>query len=183
MQGLGDPERLVEVVPSGCRFGPLRTGSIYRMSVNVRNLDVDVTRFCVTPLENRMVRVKHCPGGIAPGMAMQLLIEIACLEPAFIEEVVEVRSKAQVVRFPVTARIHEAREYDNLDAQALSVNGRRIREPAARKGHGGRELGTVELVTDEDYCRSVLGLANQAFPQSSIPDVGQKQDDLSRLLR
>merc|ERR1712038_1162746 len=80
------------------------------------------------------------------GMAMRLSIEVACLEPALIEEVVEVRSKAQVVRFPVTARVHEAREYDDLDAQALSVNGRRIREPAERKGRGGRELGTVELI-------------------------------------
>jgi len=164
MQGLGDPERLVEVVPSSCRFGPLRTGCIYCMSVSVRNLDVDVTRFSVVPLGNRMVRVKHSPGGIAPGMAMRLLIEIACLEPTSIEEVVEVRSKAQVVRFPVTARIHEAKEYDNLDAQALSVNGRRIREPAERKGRGGRELGTVELITDEDYCRSVIGPAYQALP-------------------
>merc|ERR1712139_173372 len=69
LQGLGDPMRLVDATPGICRFGPLRSGCVYRMAFYVRNLDVDTTRFNVSRVESAFVNVHYAPQLLAPGMA------------------------------------------------------------------------------------------------------------------
>jgi len=162
MQGLGNSNKLVEVTPGACRFGPLRLGAMYRMSIYVRNLDVDVTRFNVMPVKSDFVRVSYTPGHLAPGMAAKIVVEIAALSPAKIEQLVEVRLKAHVVSVPVTARIFDAEEYDRLDAESLAINGRRIGRHRERDERN--KAGPVELIQDEVYCRKVMDVAYQKPP-------------------
>jgi len=162
MQGLGDSNNLVEVTPGNCRFGTLRSGSLYRMNFSIRNLDVDGTRFNVVPVKSEFVRVTHSPGHLAPGMATRIAVEIAAFSPAKIEQLVEVKMKAHVVRVPVTAVIYDAEEYDRLDAESLAINGRRIGRH--RERDEGNQLGPVELVRDEGYCRRIMGAAYQPQP-------------------
>jgi len=153
MQGLGDSNNLVEVTPGACRFGPLRLGSLYRSTFFLRNLDVDVTRYTIVPVQSNFVSVKYTPGHLAPGMAVKVEVEIACIEPAKIEQLVEVRLKAHVVRVPVTARIFDSQEYDRLDAESLALHGRRIGRHRERTDN---KPPPVEWVMDEAYCRKVF---------------------------
>lgn len=155
MQGLGDSNNLVEVTPGTCRFGPLRQGSVYRMAFYIRNLDVDVTRFNVVPLESEFVSVRHQPGQLAPGMAAKITVEVAAKQPARVEQLVEVKVKAHVVRVPVTAKILEVEEYDRLDAQSFALHGRRIGRHREKAANGGKRV--VEVVTDEAHNRKVMG--------------------------
>jgi len=158
MQGLGDSNSLVEVTPGICRFGPVRQGGVYRMGFFLRNLDVDVTRFNVTPLKSEFVKVSHQPGQIAPGMAAKVVVEIMAKQPGKVEQLVEVRVKAHVIRVPVTARILEAEEYDRLDAESMALHRRHIGRHREKSDAG--EKRAVEVVTDEKYCRKVLGETN-----------------------
>merc|ERR1719265_2042808 len=159
MQGLGDSNSLVEVTPGTCRFGPVRQGGVYRMNFFLRNTDVDVTRFNVVQLKSDFVKVTHQPGQIAPGMAAKIVVEILAKQPGRVEQLVEIRVKAHVIRVPVTARILEAEEYDRLDAERLVLHGKSIGRHR-EKSEGGEGKGAVEVVTDEKYCRKALGEGN-----------------------
>ncbi|CAE8723758.1 unnamed protein product, partial [Polarella glacialis] len=165
--GLGDVNQLVEVVPGSCRFGPLRLGSLYRMAFWVRNLDVDVTRFNVTPLQSDFVKVHFQPGHLAPGISTKMVVEVLALGPAKIEQLIEIKVKAHVVRVPVTARVFDAEEYDRLDAESLALHGRRIGRHRER-GENNKP-SPVQLVTDPAYCRKVLG-------QSYLPPPAEFDD-------
>eukprot|EP00746_Dinoflagellata_sp_MGD_P125940 gnl/MRDRNA2_/MRDRNA2_60853_c0_seq1.p1 gnl/MRDRNA2_/MRDRNA2_60853_c0~~gnl/MRDRNA2_/MRDRNA2_60853_c0_seq1.p1 ORF type:complete len:2005 (+),score=521.56 gnl/MRDRNA2_/MRDRNA2_60853_c0_seq1:84-6098(+) len=168
MQGLGDPTKLVDVTPGICRFGPLRCGCVYRMNFFLRNLDVDTTRFNVARVESAFVNVHYAPQLLAPGMAAKIAVEIIAGAPARVEQLVEVRVKAHVVQVPVTARVFDADEYDRLDAESMNLHGRHIGR--LRKG------GPVELVTDESYCRKVLG-EQYAGPPPEQLSWQQSQED------
>ena len=47
---LSSPD-LPQVQPGAIRFGALRAGGVYRLPVFLKNLDVDVTRYTIKPLE------------------------------------------------------------------------------------------------------------------------------------
>ncbi|CAE7589360.1 SPAG17, partial [Symbiodinium pilosum] len=162
VKGLGDNHMLVEVMPGACRFGPLRQGSLYRMSVFVRNLEVDVTRFNVKPPESKLVNVKWQPGHLAPGMATKLTVEVLALEPARIEQLLEVHTKAHIIRVPITARIVGAEEYDRLDAESMALHGRRIGRH--REKSETHKPGPVQLITEPSYCKKVMGPTWQPPP-------------------
>lgn len=168
MQGLGDPTKLVDVTPGICRFGPLRCGCVYRMNFFLRNLDVDTTRFNVARVDSAFVNVHYAPQLLAPGMAAKIAVEIVAGAPARVEQLVEVRVKAHVVQVPVTARVFDAAEYDRLDLESINLHGRHIGR--LRKG------GPVELVTDEAYCRKVLG-EQYAGPPPEQLSWQQSQED------
>lgn len=170
MQGLGDSNSLVEVTPGICRFGPVRQGGVYRMAFYVRNLDVDVTRFNVTPLKSEFVQAHHQPGQIAPGMAAKIVVEVAAKQPGKVEQLVEVRIKAHVVRVPVTARILEAEEYDRLDAESVALHRRHIGRHREKCGGDAGEKRPVEVVSDEKYCRKVLGESNYLAQPADVYD-------------
>merc|ERR1719152_746984 len=92
----------------------------------LRNLDVDITRFnVVRPLSN-FVNIHYKPQPVAPGMAAKIVVEVVAGAPARVEQLVEVKVKAHVIRIPVTARIMEAEEYDRLDAESLALHRRHI---------------------------------------------------------
>jgi len=168
MQGLGDSNNLVEVTPGTCRFGPVRQGGVYRMSFYLRNLDVDVTRFSVSKVKSEFVNVIYQPGHIAPGMAAKVMVEIVAKQPGIVEQLVEVRMKAHVVRVPVTAKIFEAEEYDRLDAESFVINRRHIGRHREKSDAG--EKRAVEVVADEAYCKKVLGEGNYLSPPADFEE-------------
>jgi len=174
MQGLGDPNQLVEVMPGACRFGPLRLGSLYRMSFFVRNKDVDVTRFNVKPPDSDMVKVHWTPGHLAPGMATKITVEVAAITPTpMIEQLVEIHVKAHIVRVPVTARVIDEAEYDRLDAESFALHGRKIGRH--RERNDAQKPGPVQLVIDPEYCKKVMGYAYHPPP----PDFDEQPEELS----
>merc|ERR1719382_1832142 len=102
------------------------------MSFFVRNLDVDNTRFNVMPVKSQFVRVQYNPGFLAPGVAAKIVVEIAASAPATIEQLVEVKIKAHVIKVPVTALVHDAEEYDKQDEQMQARHRTRLGRPHER---------------------------------------------------
>lgn len=157
MQGLGDSTKLAEVTPGSLRFGPLRLGSLYRMSFFLRNLDVDVTRFHVRAVQSDLVLRGHQSGHLAPGLAERIVVDVAAKVPCNkVEQMIEIKVKAHVIKVLVTARIFDAEEYDRLDAESLALHGRRI----GRHREVGEDVNKkppVELIDDERECRQKLG--------------------------
>jgi len=174
LQGLGNPNCLVDVSPGVCRFGLLRQGGIYRMSFHLRNLDVDVTRFNVkSPVAagderapHPFVGVHYVPQLLAPGMAGKVTVEILASAPTKVEYSVEVKVKAHTVKVPVSARIVDAGEYDRLDMESLSLHGRHI-------GRCGKD-GPVQEVSDENYCIKMLGDKFMAPPAHASMHMSQE---------
>jgi len=167
MQGLGDSNNLVQVIPGACRFGPLCLRGIYRMSFYVRNLDVDVMRYVITASgEGRphFVRICHTPGELvgkatkiaghlAPGMAKKVTVEIIAHTPTTIQELIDITVKAHHIKVPVFARILDVEEYEKEDYQQFSLNHRHI-----GRSHGDASAGkppVVEIVSDPLYCEKV----------------------------
>jgi hypothetical protein len=173
MQGLGNSSMLVDVRPGQCRFGPLRKDSLYRMSFFFRNLDVDVTRFTISPSESDYVHIDCERGHLAPGIASKVTVYVKCLAPKKIEQVVELRVKAHIVRVPVTARIFDAEEYDRLDAESLALHGRRIGRHRERSEDN--KPGPVELVTDSDLHRRIMKTEYKPPPPDFAADMERSQ--------
>merc|ERR1719191_1785584 len=112
-------------------------------------------------------------------MASKVVVEIRAKGPTHVEQLIEIKVKAHIVRVPVTARIFDQDEYDRLDNESLTLHGRRIGRH--REKPDGRGMGPVELVRDDQYCRKVMGMNYIPFP----PDLDQdanKQGGQSPLL-
>merc|ERR1712224_2617 len=151
------------------RFGPLRNGAVYRMPFYLRNLDVDIMRFNITPFRppSDFVSVQYSPMNLASGMAQKIVVEVRAKGPAHVEQLIEIKVKAHVIRVPVTARIFDVDEFDRLDNESLMLHGRRIGRH--REKPDGQGMGPVELVRDDTYSRKVMGMNYIPFP----PDVEQ----------
>lgn len=143
--------RRLEVVPEACRFGLVRQGGVYQMTVRLRNLDVE-TRFRVVVDRTNGhfddLKVTYTSGLLAPGMTTKCVVQLAAREPLRVEQCVEVRTQTNVARIPVTARIVDVEEFDRLDRESIALHGRRI-------GAGKHNL----MIMDEACCRKVLGSA------------------------
>lgn len=174
MQGLGDSNNLVEVMPGACRFGPLCLGKVYRMSFYIRNLDVDVMRYVVdtnaTQPESwtHFVKICHTPGELvgdankiaghlAPGMAKKVIVEIAAHKPDKIEKLITITMKAHRIQVPVFARILDVEEYEKEDYTEMAIRNRHI---GRAQEHGAEASGgkppPVEQVSDPSYVKKVF---------------------------
>eukprot|EP00405_Crypthecodinium_cohnii_P035490 CAMPEP_0206534150 /NCGR_PEP_ID=MMETSP0325_2-20121206/5378_1 /ASSEMBLY_ACC=CAM_ASM_000347 /TAXON_ID=2866 /ORGANISM="Crypthecodinium cohnii, Strain Seligo" /LENGTH=1228 /DNA_ID=CAMNT_0054030907 /DNA_START=117 /DNA_END=3803 /DNA_ORIENTATION=+ len=170
MQGLGDSNNLVAVVPGSCRFGPLCLGKVYRMYFFLRNLDVDTTGYTVSSVDTDFVQICHNPGEIvgdgtkiagkiAPGMAKRVCVEIAAHTPRDkIEHLIVILVKAHRICVPVTAKILDVEEYEKDDATEMAIHQRHIgrtRERGDSAANNGKPP-PVELVTDPVYCQQAF---------------------------
>merc|ERR1719253_150679 len=122
MQGLGNPNQLVEVCPGALRFGTLRQGAVYRLSVFVKNLDVDVTRYTVKPVEAPFLRLWYEQVALAPGMSVKITVEVQAHAPAKIEQFLDIRMKAHQIKVPIFAHIVDCKQYDALDEEAMRLH-------------------------------------------------------------
>jgi len=183
MQGLGDSNNLVEVMPGSCRFGPLCLGNIYRMSFFVRNLDVDVTRYLITSCSD-YVKICHTPGElvgnankiagqIAPGMAKRVVVEIAAHTPVKIDQFIEVAVKAHKIKVLVTARAMDVEEYEKDDSTEVALHGRHIGRSRQRNDPAaGGKPPVVEQVADSEYCRQVFKRLGKEGIANILPPIG-----------
>lgn len=126
LQGLGDPNCLVEVVPGHLRFGLLRRGGVYQIVLNLKNSDVESTRFNVLVPKSDFVKCIYTPHNVAPGLSLQTIVELWAHHSGKIQQVVEVHCKGHVIKVPVTARVLDPEEYDSLDAESVLLNNKRI---------------------------------------------------------
>jgi hypothetical protein len=116
----------------------------------VKNLDVDVTRYIVKPLEEPFLKLWYAHNPLAPGMSVKIVVELRAHGPAKVDTFLDVRVKAHCIKVPIIARVLDAEEYDSLETESLRLHGRKL----VKRG--------VELVTDEQYCKKALGDAYAA---------------------
>jgi len=145
MQGLGNPDRLVEVSPGALRFGLLRQGAVYRMHVFVKNLDVDLQRYTVKPVEPPFLRLWYEQKPLASGMSVKITVEVQAHAPAQIEQFLDVRLKSHQVKVPIFAQVLDWEQYDQLDEESIRLHARRVLKPS------------VEVLQDDAYMKKVLG--------------------------
>lgn len=126
LQGLGDSNCLVEAKPGQCRFGLLRRGGVYVMKLTLKNLDVDGTRFVIQPIKSEYCVCHYQPKQVAPGLSMDVMIEVRAHHAANLENVLDVKCKAHIIRVPILAKILEPQDYDRLDAESVLLHGKRI---------------------------------------------------------
>jgi len=188
MQGLGDSNNLVAVVPGTCRFGPLCLGKVYRMYFFLRNLDVDTTGYVITS-HSDFVQICHTPGEIvgdgskvagkiAPGMAKKVCVEIAAHTPKDrIEHLIEIMVKAHKISVPVTARILDVEEYEKDDATEMAIHQRHIgrtRERGDPASNG--KPPPVEEVPDPEYCKQAFSTISRRLHRNGtlqLPPIQQ----------
>lgn len=170
MQGLGDSNILVSVVPGTSRFGPLCLGKIYRMFFVLRNLDVDCTGYVITS-NSDFVQICHAPGEIigdgskiagkiAPGISKKVIVEIAAHTPIEkIDHIIEIAMKAHRISLPVTASILDVEEYEKVDATEMAIHQRHIGRTCERGDPvTGAKPPAVELVADPIYCKRAFAI-------------------------
>ena len=126
-------------------FGTLRTGAVYRLACFLKNLDVDVTRYIIKPVEGPVLKLWYKHGPLAPGMSVKIVVELRALAPLQLETFLDLRVKAHSIKVPIAARVLDAEEYDFLEEESRRLYGRK---PVGRG---------VEIVTDLAYCKKALG--------------------------
>ncbi|CEM12924.1 unnamed protein product [Vitrella brassicaformis CCMP3155] len=155
MQGLGDPNTLVQVEPPSLRFGPLRQGHIYRLHFKLRNFDVDVCRFNVKGPQSNLINIHYTPQAVPPGLALPVTVELCATVAARVEQIVSVRHKAHILQLPVIAEVLEPEQFDRLHEQMIDAQGR----PLLKK--------TIEVVSDPKAIAKKLG-PNAPLPPDTL---------------
>ncbi|CAD7930868.1 unnamed protein product [Amoebophrya sp. A25] len=150
MQGLGDPNKLVEAVPGHVRFGLLRRGAVYQITLQLKNLDCEPTRFNIKQPDSEYVKIAYSPMPVAPGLSMNVSVELWGWHSAKILQVIEASCKAAIVKIPVSARVVEAEEYDRLDAESVLLNGKRIMGSHVRlQEYSSDKLGAAYIAPND----------------------------------
>lgn len=135
----------------------------------LRNLDVEGTRFNVKPPASEYVKIHYQPRQVPPGLSLTVNVELWAHHAAKIQQVIEVKCKAHVVKIPVSARVLEPDQYDKLDAESVLLNGKRIL------------ANNVRLHQDSDLKLKSNYIAPNDF--QSLADKDEDEEVLMRAMR
>ena len=97
------------VLPTHCRFGILKKGSIYSTSITMLNSGIDSTRFRIQKPESPLISVYYKKGPVAPGMTVQIEVRIdtqQIQDQIFkISDKIIVVTETEYLHIPVSAEI------------------------------------------------------------------------------
>lgn len=184
LQGLGDPNCSVDAQPGHIRYGVLRQGGVYQINLILRNLDVEPTRFVVVPPRSEYVFVEYKPNAVPAGLSLKVSVELRAFLPARIENIVEVKCKAHVIKIPVSARVLTPTDYDRLDAESMMVHGKRIlgahiklAKPSYALSKLGRKywIGENEFFTREEQANK-----GQDGNGPQVPDIIRQKPEIDK---
>ena len=137
-------KRSLNVMPGSVTFGAVRTGSFNEILLTLKNEDSMAHRITIKPVGDNRIIVKQLEYGIiAPGMirTISVGIRIAGDEsnvPSSIKDTIEIVSKHDIFKIPVTARIISAADFDEENRNQMQTTGNpiqnsRVRERLLRK--------------------------------------------------
>lgn len=94
--------------PSQCRFGSLKQGKKYQISLSVSNVGHDSTRFKVKgPTAGQVIKIEHRPGLVAPGMKVRIDVilnaQLGDEESQSIEDKIQIITEAEIITIPISA--------------------------------------------------------------------------------
>ena len=118
-------KRSINVMPSAVVFGSIRTGTINEIMMTLKNEDQIAHRITIKPVSDKRIVVKQLEYGIiAPGMLKQISVSIRVAEdepnlPIKVDDVIQIVTKHDVFRIPVSANILSASEFEGANDQNL----------------------------------------------------------------
>ena len=125
-------KRSLNVMPSIVTFGTIRTGTISEVLITLKNEDSIAHRITIKPMSDKRVVVRQNEYGIiAPGMIKQVSVSIRVSEdetdlPITIKDTIQIVSKHDVFKIPVSATVISAQEFDELNQRQLQETGKPI---------------------------------------------------------
>lgn len=123
-------KRSLHVMPGSVTFGALRTGSFNEILMTIKNEDHMAHRITIKPVSDNRIIVKQLEYGIiAPGMIKTVSVGIRVAEdekPSSIKETIEIVSKNDIFKIPVTARIVSVDEFDEENKKQMQTTGNPI---------------------------------------------------------
>jgi len=104
---LHDPlKRAFNVMPSGLKFGMLRTGQAYELVITMKNEDSVAHRIVLKPIADKRVTAYLAEmGPVAPGMIRKVVVTINSTEEGNIKENLQIVTKSDIYKIPIEANI------------------------------------------------------------------------------
>jgi hypothetical protein len=130
-------KRSLQIMPSSVVFGTLRPGSMNEVTISVKNEDQVAQRITVKPIADKRVVVRQDEYGIiAPGMTKTLTVSIRLPEGepnGQIKETIQINSKTDVFKIPLTAEIVSEEEFEQMNAKEMETTGKSIQNSRVRE--------------------------------------------------
>ena len=138
-------KRSMNVLPSQVTFGALRPGTHNEITLTVKNEDSIAHRITIKPMQDKRILVKQAEYGIiAPGMIKKVLVSIRIPEdaesmgvtagkPVNIKDVVQIVSKHDIFKIPVSAHVITAEEFEEQNRTKMDTEGKPIQNSRVRE--------------------------------------------------
>jgi len=132
-------KRSLNVMPSQCAFGGVRTGSHNEIILTLKNEDSIAHRITIKPMNEKRIVVKQLEYGlIAPGMIKKVSVQVRIAEdeentPFELRDVIQICSKHDIFKIPVQARILSPEQYNDENRTQLEKSGRPIQNSRVRE--------------------------------------------------
>ena len=133
-----DLKRSLNIMPSAIAFGGLRPGSTNEITVTIKNEDMLAQRINIKPVTDKRILVRQEEHGlIAPGMIKKVTVSIRVPEdaetPATIKDTLQIMSKHDVFKLPITARLLGEDEWDEENNNMMATTGKSVQNSRVRE--------------------------------------------------
>lgn len=136
-----DPlKRSLQIIPASLRYGVVKAGEVYEMTVLLKNEDSQLLRFIVRQPPRKDIKILFKPAPIAPGMFTKLTAEICVKNPEKFESEFEVASKTEIFRIPVFVNALSSEEYEKINEESVRLHGRSILKPTVKAKGGNSSI-------------------------------------------
>jgi Flagellar-associated PapD-like len=93
-------------LPKSCKFGIVKAGGVYQISVALTNVGIDATRFNVRHKAKEVITVEHKAGLVAPGMTVNLKVRLeAPANDSEINEIIEIATESDILKLEMKASV------------------------------------------------------------------------------
>merc|ERR1712188_367545 len=124
-------------MPNSVVFGHVRAGSMNEVTISVKNEDMVAHRITIKPMTDKHIIVRQEEYGIiAPGMTKQVVVTVRVSEDeenASIKDTIQIVSKHDCFKIPVSATIVGDAEFDELNQKQLEQTGKSIQKSRVRE--------------------------------------------------
>ncbi|KRX02221.1 hypothetical protein PPERSA_04843 [Pseudocohnilembus persalinus] len=118
------------ITPISARFGVLKIGGQYQITINVKNEDLLAQRITIRqPENNRFIKVfMKQMGPIALGLTREVIVRVNAQEEIYgkVQDSFQIVSKHEIYTIPIYATIVDQEEFDRLDIESRETNKRPI---------------------------------------------------------
>lgn len=130
-------KRSLQIMPGQVVFGHIRPGTFNEVTISIKNEDQVAHRITIKPQADPRIVVRQEEYGIiAPGMIKKVIVSIRVAEDeanCSIKDTVQINSKHELFKLPITATIVGAEEFDELNKKEMEQTGKSIQNSRVRE--------------------------------------------------